>query len=69
MAKKAKEKSKGSENAFQEIPEGEQWRLVKETGILERAKESEESLDTADEVFNAILFIIPFSFLFLMMDM
>ncbi|KAF8517843.1 hypothetical protein JB92DRAFT_2809684 [Gautieria morchelliformis] len=67
MAKR-KAKSKGPENTLQDISEAEQWRLINETRILDKVEESHASLDTADAIFNAILFIIPFSCLYLMMD-
>ncbi|KAF6762698.1 hypothetical protein DFP72DRAFT_564463 [Ephemerocybe angulata] len=64
-----------------EIPEDEQRRLIEQTGILKQfaggqlEKDSaapveyvEERMPLADEIFNAILFIIPFSFLLLMME-
>ncbi|KAF8591449.1 hypothetical protein K439DRAFT_1402075 [Ramaria rubella] len=67
MAKRRNHKSfDGATN--EEIPEAEQWRLINESGVLEKAEEKDESPDLADEVFNAILLIIPFSFLYLMMD-
>lgn len=66
-----------------EIPEDEQRRLIEESGILNRFKEAtqekkntavveeivEERIPLADEIFNAILYIIPVSFLLLMMEM
>jgi hypothetical protein len=66
-----------------EIPEDEQRRLIEETGILNKFIEVvqdqksgtvveefvEESLPIADEIFNAVLYIIPVSFLLLMMEM
>jgi len=60
-----------------EISEEEQWRLVNETGILKRAippssavVEVEEQEDTplAEEIFNSVTLIIPFSFLLLMFE-
>ncbi|TEB30133.1 hypothetical protein FA13DRAFT_1733951 [Coprinellus micaceus] len=65
-----------------EIPEDEQRRLIEETGILNKFIEVvqdqksgtvveefvEESLPIADEIFNAVLYIIPVSFLLLMME-
>ena len=59
-----------------EIPEEEQWRLVNESGILgkvsrkqEVPNEEDEATTFAEEIFGAILLIIPFSFLLLMMEM
>ncbi|KAF9534832.1 hypothetical protein CPB83DRAFT_843016 [Crepidotus variabilis] len=61
-----------------EISEEEQWRIIKQTGILEVAEERDasgaqeiieaESLSLGDEIFNAALLIIPFSFLLLLME-
>ncbi|KAF8192508.1 hypothetical protein BJ912DRAFT_1057867 [Pholiota molesta] len=65
-----------------EIPEDEKWRLINQTGILKSAAlnsepstESlqgpaleEETLSTGDEIFNAILLIIPFSAILLLME-
>lgn len=58
-----------------DIPEGEQWRLIKQTGIRDaanqRRKETsvEEQISLWDEIFNAVLLIIPFSSLLLLMEM
>ena len=56
-----------------EIPEEEQWRIIKQTGILDAAKlqdqQVEERKSLGDEVFNAVLLIIPFSSLMLLMEM
>lgn len=69
MAKGRIGKSKVPHTTLQDITEADQWRLVKETGILEKAESSDNLPDTPDEIFNAIILIIPFSFLYLMMDM
>lgn len=69
----AKNKSPGN----LELPEEEQWRIINETGILKkfpgpRASDvvhEEEQTPFADEVFNAMLLIIPMSFLLLLMEM
>lgn len=56
----------------EEIPEDEQWRLIKQTQLLENTGSSlkpEPLLDLPDEIFNSILLIIPFTFIYLMMDM
>lgn len=53
-----------------EIPEDEQWRLIKQTPLLEDIRLKPEPLpDLPDEIFNSILLIIPFTFIYLMMDM
>ena|SRR5438270_13210067 len=58
-----------------DIPEAEQWRLIKQTGILDAAnrgrKETfvQEPVSLWDEIFNAVLLIIPFSSLLLLMEM
>lgn len=54
-----------------EIAEEEQWRIIKQTGILDAAKDSvvEERISLGDEIFNAVLLIIPFSSLLLLMEM
>ena len=66
------------------IPEAEQWRIIKESGLLQRIeKEPPTASDAphreegegdglspfAEEVFNAIMLIIPMSFMLLMMEM
>ncbi|KAF4619945.1 hypothetical protein D9613_005184 [Agrocybe pediades] len=60
-----------------EIPEDEQWRLIKQTGILSSASlegasavnsNNNETLSLSDEIFNAILLIIPFSSILLLME-
>ena len=67
-----------------DIPESEQWRIIRESGILKQvpkegqakdatqdgAEESSEGLSPfAEEVFNAIMLIIPMSFMLLLMEM
>lgn len=61
-----------------EIPEDEQWRMINESGILKKvdiprgpsaAAEPEEELPLAEEIFDTTMFLVPFSFLLLMMDM
>jgi hypothetical protein len=59
---------------FLELPEDEQWRLINETGVLNRLpstkdEDNEEDTPLAEEIFSAVTLIIPFSFLLLMMDM
>jgi len=64
-----------------EISEEEQMRLIEQSGILTKVKAAEknaslskeegveERIPLSDEIFNAVLYIIPFSFLLLMMEM
>jgi len=63
------------------ISEDEQWRLINQSGILQNRAlvqesgiestivEEEENLSLCDEIFNAVLLIIPFSSLLLLMIM
>ncbi|KAI0921898.1 hypothetical protein AcW2_006742 [Taiwanofungus camphoratus] len=60
------------------IPEEDQWRIINQTGILKNLPQStggptvtgvpEEDTPFAEEIFNATLFIIPMSFLLLLME-
>jgi hypothetical protein len=65
-----------------EITEDEQWRLINQSGILQNravVQEStmvestvdveEDNLSLCDEIFNAVMLIIPFSSLLLLMEM
>ncbi|KAG2077509.1 hypothetical protein BDR04DRAFT_1088557 [Suillus decipiens] len=60
-----------------EISEDEQWRLIEQTGVLrkisdtrkpEKTADNVEPLSLADEIFNAVVFIIPLTFFLIMMD-
>ncbi|PPQ64712.1 hypothetical protein CVT24_008339 [Panaeolus cyanescens] len=58
-----------------DIPEDEQWRIIKESGILNSVKpetvpsqKEPEELTLGDEIFNAVLYIIPFSSLLILME-
>ncbi|KAH9482921.1 hypothetical protein JR316_0005021 [Psilocybe cubensis] len=61
-----------------DISENEQWRLINQTGILqssalnkprnEDVTDSPEVGPLADEIFNALFLIIPFSSLLLLME-
>ena len=59
------------------IPDDEQWRLVKESGLLNTidtaspkpTTEEPDEYSLVDEAFDAALLVIPFSFLLFMMDM
>ncbi|KAL4241584.1 hypothetical protein ABKN59_000170 [Abortiporus biennis] len=78
--KKPKSSSSSPQAPLVDIPEAEQWRIIKDSGILNavrdpaessKAKEEEEEpifSPLAEEVFSAIALIIPHSFLLLMMD-
>ncbi|KAG8923497.1 hypothetical protein FRC02_011103 [Tulasnella sp. 418] len=59
----------------EDIPIEEQLRLINESGLVQKIPRkdnapdsSEESSDLPDEIFHAILLIIPFSFLYLCLD-
>lgn len=65
-----------------EISEEEQWRIIKQTGILNTLEEREaaptsqipsliieEPTNLGDEIFNTTLLLIPFSSLLLLMEM
>jgi hypothetical protein len=61
-----------------EISEDEQWRLIEQTGVLRKISGTREPVETtdnveplplADEIFNAIVFIMPLTFFLIMMDM
>ena len=63
-----------------EIPQGEQRRLVWESKVLDqlpqlprpklaRNKDDQDDIPIEDEIFNAVLLIVPFSFLLLLMNM
>jgi hypothetical protein len=60
-----------------DIPEDEQWRIINQTGILDRVQEadrasraaSHEPITLVDEFFNTLLYAIPFSSLLFLMEM
>jgi hypothetical protein len=64
-----------------EISEEEQWRLIKKSGLLskidmkppELSKDENVAADDekplAEEIFDTTLYLIPFSFLLMMMEM
>ena len=62
-------------NANLVVPEDEQWRLIRESGVLQNIGttqpkvSSEDGPEPDEEMFNAVLLVIPFSFILLMMDM
>ncbi|KAG9045151.1 hypothetical protein FS837_006950 [Tulasnella sp. UAMH 9824] len=57
---------------FEDIPAEEQERLIKESGLLGQVQKiqraSEQPVDFADNVFNAVLHVIPLAFLYVIMD-
>ncbi|KDQ07475.1 hypothetical protein BOTBODRAFT_59970 [Botryobasidium botryosum FD-172 SS1] len=72
-----------SDEETEDIPEDEQWRLIEKSGVLNHIQRNDASKspdvapnaapgyergDFSDEVFNSILYIIPFAFVYLMMD-
>lgn len=75
---------KQSPSKVEEIPEDEQWKIIEKSGVLKNIprsaqpapskEQTEEEVDEdlfspiCNEIFNAILFIIPFSSLYIMMD-
>ena len=69
-------------NPLIKITEDEQWRLINQSGILQNRALVEEStgvestvdveednISLCDEIFNAVMLIIPFSSLLLLMEM
>ncbi|KAG6855114.1 hypothetical protein C0991_006043 [Blastosporella zonata] len=73
--RKAKQSDKDIDEPHLEtavIPEQEQWRLINESGVLNkiktRAEEDESDAPLAEEIFDAIVIIIPISFLLLLME-
>lgn len=75
---------KGNSKPTQSTPliklsEDEQWRLINQSGVLKSLSQEgdlssppisadDEATPLGDEIFNALLLIIPFSFLLLMME-
>ncbi|PPQ92364.1 hypothetical protein CVT25_008714 [Psilocybe cyanescens] len=64
----------GSTKPLVDISEDEQWRLINQSGILQSsalhatAADGSTESPLADEIFNALLLIIPFSSLLLLME-
>lgn len=64
-----------------EISDEEQWRLINESGVLKKisrseqitpsslANEEEENSTFGEQLLNTILYVVPFSFLLMMMEM
>lgn len=83
MAKTRKNAAKASpDGAHDEIPEEEQWRLVRESGVLGKvavdadakvSKSLEPDHDDtgglAEEIFGATVIIMPMTFFLIMMEM
>ena len=78
MARKHAKGAKKPPSTKPEISEEEQWRLIKETGLLNhipdspratQVREEEEETPFAVEILNALMLIAPFTFLLVMMDM
>lgn len=79
-AKYAKHQSKGgqgsSKKLVDDIPESEKWRIIKESGILDKMPKKEGSKAEPDFsqpppddfIFDAIIYTIPFTSLYVMMD-
>ncbi|KAG9103939.1 hypothetical protein FRC06_006884 [Ceratobasidium sp. 370] len=54
-----------------EISEEEQWRLISDTGILQRAQQELKEDDIpplADSILNTAILAIPLSFLYILLD-
>ena len=84
MAKQRKSKpQKQSPSKVEEIPEDEQWKIIEKSGVLKNiprstqpapSTEQVEDVDEepfspiCNEIYNSILLIIPFSSLYIMMD-
>ncbi|KIJ70177.1 hypothetical protein HYDPIDRAFT_121682 [Hydnomerulius pinastri MD-312] len=86
MSRNRKDKSKSptEQKPFIEIPESEQWRLIQESGLLDKinkpnqgtpnvqedstAEEDDGPPPIAEEIFNATVVIMPLTFFLIMMD-
>ena len=81
--RKNQSKTPSSKGEAIDIPEAEQWRIIRGSGILKQipkdsktskagdfADEEEDDLSPfAEEVFNSMMLVIPMSFMLLLMDM
>ena len=76
--KLSNEPKKQTNTAAIEISEDEQWRLINATGILEKLPHTspsqqdiaeEQETPLAEEIFSAVILIMPMSFLLLLMEM
>jgi hypothetical protein len=78
MVKPTEFSGKKTTKPLVEISEEEQWRLINESGVLKKipkpgqqadASEEPEEISFGEEMLNTILYVVPFSFLLVMMDM
>ncbi|KAG0709542.1 hypothetical protein DFH29DRAFT_2158 [Suillus ampliporus] len=69
--------STSAQKPLVEIPEDEQWRLIQEAGVLRKISDTQKPAETTDnaeplplaeEIFNAVVLIMPFTFFLIMMD-
>jgi len=76
--KPSSEPKQQTNTAAIEISEDEQWRLINATGVLEKMPQTsrsrqdiaeEHEVSLAEEIFNAVILIMPMSFLLLLMEM
>jgi hypothetical protein len=73
-SKESKARNPPAEDSI-DIPEDEQWRLVNQSGILNQIptakqedKPAEEPVELAEEIFNAAVIVVPFTFLLVLME-
>lgn len=79
--RKDKSSSKAKSSNVDRISEEEQWRIINNSGVLKNIPKDTKVVETEDdttddeicsplcnEIFNAILLIIPFSSLYITMD-
>lgn len=74
-----KDEDESSESGGLELTEEEQWRIVSETGILNKLpaepapqpsdEDEEDASPFADEIFQTTCFAIPMTFMLLLMEM
>ncbi|KAJ7228749.1 hypothetical protein GGX14DRAFT_487397 [Mycena pura] len=51
-----------------QIPPDEQWRLINKSGVLQSSADPDPRLSLGEEIFQASLFIVPVSFLLVLME-
>ncbi|KAF9247218.1 hypothetical protein BU15DRAFT_70052 [Melanogaster broomeanus] len=82
--RKSKSKSPAEIKPLIEIPEEEQWRLIQDSGLLNRINKPDQPTPTstqvstteegdglsplAEDIFNAVIIIMPHTFFLIMMD-
>ncbi|KAG6837557.1 hypothetical protein H0H93_007738 [Arthromyces matolae] len=75
--RKTKTAATVSTGPHDEIPEDEQWRLINESGVLKQLQTTsldqtntvdDSDFSLAEEIFDAAIYIIPISFLLLLME-